>query len=252
MMLALIGVAVCVVCIAFAWQAQAPPQNYDIAELLKKNPQDYALSFGHILDLTPQAMGAFKVPLLVTGFAFVLGTMLNFLLRRANRTFSANLVLALMTAILLYAAHEGLMIFSPVLSSKVLAQAIEANWRPGAMIEDNGDYEAASSVNFYTRHQVRILNGRCNNIWYGSKFPDAPPIFDNDAAFEKLWHGGQTVFLLTDEKAKPDNQVTDECPQKERLPEFLSRDGACVLAKWGGKLVLTNEPKPCPGLTWPR
>jgi 4-amino-4-deoxy-L-arabinose transferase-like glycosyltransferase len=249
--LALVGVAVCVVCIAFAWQAQAPPQNYDIAELLKKNPQDYALSFGHILDLTPQAMGAFKIPLLVTGFAFVLGTMLNFLLRRANRTFSANLVLALMTAILLYAAHEGLMIFSPVLSSKVLAQAIEANWRPGAMIEDNGDYEAASSVNFYTRHQVRILNGRCNNIWYGSKFPDAPPIFDNDAAFEKLWHGGQTVFLLTDEKAKPDNQVTDECPQKERLPEFLSRDGACVLAKWGGKLVLTNEPKPCPGLTWP-
>jgi hypothetical protein len=138
-----------------------------------------------------------------------------------------------------------------VLSSKVLAQAIEAQWKPGAVIEDNGDYEAASSVNYYTRHQIRILNGRCNNIWYGSKFPDAPPIFDDDASFEKLWHGGQTVFLLTDIKSNPENKLTDECPQKEHLPAVMN-DGACVLAKWGGKLVLTNGPKPCPGLTWPR
>jgi hypothetical protein len=50
------GVAVCVACVALAWQAKTPPPDYDIAELLKKNPQDYALSFGHFLDLTPQAM----------------------------------------------------------------------------------------------------------------------------------------------------------------------------------------------------
>ena len=62
-----IGVAACVACFYFAWQAQAPPAHYDIAELLKKNPQDYALSFGHFLYLTPQAMGAFKAPLLMTG-----------------------------------------------------------------------------------------------------------------------------------------------------------------------------------------
>src|SRR5579859_6755659 len=48
--LVVVGVAVCLACVALAWQAQAPPPNYDIAELLKKNPQDYALSFGHILD----------------------------------------------------------------------------------------------------------------------------------------------------------------------------------------------------------
>jgi hypothetical protein len=144
-----------------------------------------------------------------------------------------------------------LKIFSPVLSSKVLAQTIESQWQPGAVIEDNGDYEAASSVNFYTRHQIRILNGRCNNIWYGSKFPDAPLIFDDDASFEKLWRGGQTVFLLTDAKASPANKLTDECPQKEHLPDYVAKDSACVLAKWGGKLVLTNEPKPCPGQAWP-
>jgi 4-amino-4-deoxy-L-arabinose transferase-like glycosyltransferase len=247
MALVVIGLAVCIACITLAWQAQTPPPNYDIAELLKQNPQDYALSFGHFLDLTPQAMGAFKVPLLVTGIAFALGTILNFLLRRANRTFPANMVLALMTVVLLYEAHEGLVIFSPVLSSKVLAQAIDANWRPGAVIEDNGDYEAASSVNFYTRRQIRMLNGQCNNIWYGSKFPDAPPVFDDDESFGKLWNSGQRVFLLTDAKAKPSSEVSDHCPQKDRLPGYIKQEDVCVLARWGGKLLLTNEPKPCLG-----
>ncbi|HZI56343.1 MAG TPA: glycosyltransferase family 39 protein [Verrucomicrobiae bacterium] len=252
MVLAVIGIAVCIACVMLSWEAQAPPRNYDIAELLKQNPEDYALSFGHILDLTPQAMGAFKIPLLVTGFAFLLGTTFNFLLRRVNRTFAANMALTLMTMVLLYATHQGLVIFSPVLSSKVLAEKIEANWKPGAIIEDNGDYEAASSVNFYTRHQIRILNGRCNNIWYGSKFPDAPPIFDDDASFEKLWHSSQTVFLITGAKANPWAQAREECPKKELLPPYVMLQGACLLAKWGGKLVLTNERKTCPGLAWPQ
>jgi 4-amino-4-deoxy-L-arabinose transferase-like glycosyltransferase len=252
MVLVVLGVAICILCAALAWNSQTPPANYDIAELLKKNPQDYALSFGHILDLTPQAMGAFKMPLLAAGFAFALGTILNLILRRRNRAFAANLVLTLMTTVLLYAAHQGLVIFSPVLSSKVLAQAIQRHWKPGAIIEDNGDYEAASSVNYYTRRQIRILNGRCNNIWYGSRFPDAPPIFDDNTSFERLWRGPNTVFLLTDAKAKPSNEVSEECPQKDRLPEYVEKDGACVLARWGGKLVLTNGPKPCPDQAWPR
>jgi len=247
LVLVLIGVAVCIACFMLAWEAKTPPPNYDIAELLKQNPQDYALSFGHFLDLTPQAMGAFKTPLLVTGLAFALGTILNFLLRRGNRTFPANIVLTAMTVALLLAAHQGLKVFSPVLSSRVLAQKIEANWKPNAVIEDNGDYEAASSVNFYTHRQMRILNGQCNNIWYGSKFPDSPPIFDNDASFAKLWNSGQTVFLVTDAKAKPSSEVSDRCPQKDRLPSYIKKEDACVLARWGGKIVLTNEPKPCPG-----
>lgn len=252
LVLACVGVAISVACIALAWNAQAPPANYDIAELLKKNPQDYALSFGHILDLTPQAMGAFKIPLLATALAFALGTIANFVLRRNKRAFAANLVLTLMTVVLLYAAHQGLVIFSPVLSSKVLARAIESQWKAGAIIEDNGDYEAASSVNYYTHRQIRILNGQCNNIWYGSKFSDSPPIFDNNASFARLWHGHDQVFLLTDAKAKPSSEISAECPQKDRIPDYIAREGACVLAKWGGKLVLTNAPKPCPGPAWPR
>src|ERR1041385_5662593 len=248
MVLVVIGVAVCIACSYLAWQAKAPPRGYDIAELLKKNPQDYALSFGHFLDLTAHAMGAFKVPLLATGIAFALGTILNLVLRRKNRAFAANMALAAMTVALLLATHRALEIFSPVLSSKALAQEIERNWQPGAVIEDNGDYEAASSVNFYTHRQIRILNGRCNNIWYGSKFPDAPQIFDDNASFERLWNSNTRVFLLTDAKARPKSEATNECPQKDRLPDFLFREPtkACVIARWGGKLLVRNGPKPCP------
>src|SRR5262249_19120970 len=193
-----VGAAACVAAIMLAAQSKT---NYDISDLLKKNPQEYELSFGHFLDLTPQAMGAFKVPLLLTGMAFGVGTILNWLLRRTNRTFAANIVLAVMMLVVLRAAHSGLKIFSPVLSSKQLAGAIESHWVPGAVIETNGDYETASSVNFYTHRQIRMLNGRCNNIWYGSEFPDAAKVFDDNLSFEKLWRSDQTVFFVTAENA---------------------------------------------------
>src|SRR5437764_3954816 len=183
------GVIVCAIAIMLAVQAQAPPPNYDIAELLKKNPEAYRLSFGHFLDLTPRALGAFKIPLLITGIAFGAGTILNWLLRRSNHTLAANIALALMMVALLHEAHTGLVIFSPVLSSKVLVDTVEKYWKPGDLIESNGDYEAASTLPYYMQQQMRILNGRDSNIWYGSYFPDAPAIFDDDQSFASLWHG---------------------------------------------------------------
>src|SRR5262245_6423796 len=74
-----IGVLACAAAVMLAAQSKTPPPNYDIADLLKKNPQEYELSFGHFLDLTPQAMGAFKIPLLATGIALAAGTFLSFL-----------------------------------------------------------------------------------------------------------------------------------------------------------------------------
>ncbi len=78
---------------------------------------------------------------------------------------------------------------------------------------------------------MRILNGRRNNIWYGSTFPDAPPVFDDDQAFEKLWRSGKRVFLWTEEN---------------NVPSYVKRAEYCQLAKWGGKQILTNELKLCP------
>ena len=54
------------------------------------------------------------------------------------------------------------MIFSPVLSSKTLVEAIERNWKPGAVIEDNGDYFLISQTG-----EVRYWshNGTMNEKW---------------------------------------------------------------------------------------
>src|SRR5215469_12996504 len=235
--LMVIGITACGAAMMLATQAKTPPAHYDIADLLKKNPQEYELSFGHFLDLTPQAMGAFKIPLLLTGISFGAGTLLNWLLRRKNRVFAANMVLAVMMVVFLTAAHSGLVIFSPVLSSKVLADSIESHWTPGAVIETNGDYETASSVNFYTHRQIRMLNGRCNNIWYGSEFPDAAKVFDDDTSFEKLWKSERTVFLITAEDATEKSEPSGKCPQDDSLPGYIQKDKACQVAKWGGKLV---------------
>ncbi|HKD45512.1 MAG TPA: glycosyltransferase family 39 protein [Candidatus Angelobacter sp.] len=230
LVLSIIGMTACLAAVMLALMSRVPPPNYDIAELLRKNPQDYELSFGHFLDLTPRAMGAFRVPLLVTGLALALGTFFNLLLRIRNRTLLANLVLALMMVVVLREAHVGLLIFSPVLTSQPLVETIESHWKPGSVIEDNGDYEAASSINFYTGRQMRILNGQRNNIWYGSRFPDAPPIFDSDESFRKLWGSQRRIFLATDE---------------DSIPGTVKNAGYCQLAKWGGKLILTNELKLC-------
>jgi 4-amino-4-deoxy-L-arabinose transferase-like glycosyltransferase len=195
-----IGVIACMVALELAREAQAPPPNYDIAELLKKNPDAYRLSFGHFLDLTGKALGAFKAPLLISGMALGAGTVLNWLLRRSNRTFAANITLAIMMVIFLRQAQNGLKIFSPVLTSRVLADRIGAVWKPGDLIEANGDYEAASTLPYYLHTQIRMLNGRDSNIWFGSLFPDAPNLFDNDQSFEKLWHGPQRILLWTEEE----------------------------------------------------
>src|SRR5579863_7045757 len=229
-----LGVIACVITVSLALEAQAPPANYDIAELLKKNPEAYRLSFGHFLDLTPKALGAFKLPLLMTGIALGAGTVLNWLLRRWNRALAANLALTAMMLLFLHEAQTGFVIFSPVLSSKVLADKIREVWRPGDLIEHNGDYEAASSLNYYLNRQVRMLNGRDSNIWYGSMFPDAPQdIFDDDKSFARLWQGDQRIFFWTEE---------------DNVPDSIKKAGYCELAKWGGKYILsnfTNEGRRC-------
>jgi hypothetical protein len=133
--------------------------------------------------------------------------------------------------VVLYQAHTGLVIFSPVLSSKVLADRIQPFWKPGDILEDNGDYEAASSLPYYLHQQMRILNGRDSNIWYGSLFPDAPAIFDDDKSFEQLWRSEKRIFFWTEE---------------DKIPPYVINAGYCQLAKWGGKLILTNDRKLCP------
>lgn len=211
----------------FLAYSKAPAPGADLANLLQKNPRDYALSFGHFLDLNGQAMGAFRRPLGMTALALLVGVTANFLLRRAYRPHAANLWLAGGTFGFLIAAHLGLQIFSPVLSSKRLANAIAPVLKPTDTLVIHGEYEAGSSLGFYLgRDDIHILEGRSSNLWYGSFFPDAPPIFESTASLNQLWKGKRRVFLWQD--------------TSEPLP--LIHGKLYLVARSGGKEILSNQP----------
>jgi 4-amino-4-deoxy-L-arabinose transferase-like glycosyltransferase len=197
--LLVVGVIIAVVGFALLLVSKAPPAGTDLSNLLRKNPQDYALSFGHFLDLTPQAMGAFRVPLFGFSLAFLLGTVANWILRRRGRAGAGNAVLAAMMVVLLACVRISFGVFSPILSSKDLAMAIREQYRPGDQIVVIGLYENASTLNFYTGIPLHSLRTPGGNMWYGTQFLGAPRVFETQASFVEMWQGRQRVFLWAEE-----------------------------------------------------
>jgi hypothetical protein len=202
-----------------------PFHGADFAEQLKKNPQEYDLSLGHVLDLTPRALGAFRGPLLGASLAFLLGTGLNWILRRRGRLAQANMALAVMMVGLFACVHSAFSTFSPILSSYKLAVAIRQHYSPGDVIVVDGEYHQASTLNFYTGYPVHVLHEPSGNLWYGSKFPDAPRVFETPESFAALWSRPGRVFLWTDH---------DDPQELRGMTWFL-------LARNGGKSILTNR-----------
>ena len=208
-------------------QSTSTPAGSDLADLLKKNPSEYALSFGHIFDLTPRALGLFRTPLAIFGIALFAGSALNLFFRRRNRAGAGNCALAIMMVFVLLAVHQGLVMFSPILSSKKLADAVEQEFRPGDVIVSYGTYEDASTLNFYVQQPIHVVNTRTEGDMYnGSLFPDAPKIFDDDASFAALWKGPHRVFMWVEEN---------------KVPAIVQQTGSYQLARSGGKLVLMNR-----------
>jgi len=221
-----IGTTLFVVGTVFLFLSKPPAPGVDLADVLKKNPQEYALSMGHILDLTPQALDAFRGPLLATSLAFLLGTGTNWFLRRRGSPSKGNLALAAMMVVILLSVHSALVVFSPILSSKKLADALRSHYRAGDTVVVRGLYENASTMNFYTGIHLLTMHEPTGNMWYGAKFPDAPPVWLTLASFAPMWRGTGRVFLWTD---------------LENPPELVGTP-AYVVARSGGKLLYTNRP----------
>lgn len=224
--LLVIGCVTFIVAAIFLKISKVPAPGSDLADLLTKNPQDYALSFGHFFDLTPQAIGMFHVPLLGFALALLLGTGINYFFRRRGLPAKGNAALATMMIVLLLCVHSALVTFSPILSSKKLADAIERQYQPGDQIVVGGEYESASTLNFYTGLPLRILHEPSSNLWYGSQFPDAPHVFETEDSFHALWDGTSRIFFWTDESD----------------PKALAGEKSYLVARSGGKSILTNQP----------
>jgi hypothetical protein len=134
----------------------------------------------------------------------------------------------------LLAAHLGLQMFAPVISSAQLAEKIAPQVRPEDLVAIHGEYESGSTLAFYLRRvDIHILEGRSSNLWYGSFFPDAPKIFETPESFAAKWSGAQRIFLW--------QSLTDP-PNK--LPPGLAP--VYVIAEGGGKEIVSNQPADIP------
>ena len=214
-----------IVGIALLISSKVPAPGADLADLLDKNPQDYDLALGHFLDLTPEALGMFRPQLIAAVVSLLIGAGLNLWLRYRRKPEHGNIVLGAMMIALLACVHAAFVTFSPILSSKQLAIAIKKHYQPGDVVVIDGQYHQASTLNFYLETPVRILHEPSGNLWYGSKFPDAPRVFETQASFDQLWVSPGTAFLWTDQ----------EIPKElAGLPHYL-------LARSGGKSIFTNR-----------
>jgi 4-amino-4-deoxy-L-arabinose transferase-like glycosyltransferase len=215
------------VCGYFVVTAPHPAPGADLASLLNSNPDFYNLSLGHLFDLTDDAMGLFRGPLIAVALSMLVVGIGSYLLRRRCFTYAANLVLAAAMTISLLAAHEGLVRFYPILGSKNLALAVKQQLRPGDQVIIDGWLSSGSSILFYTGQQAGLVNGRIYGPWYGSFWPDAPPIFGTDDGLRQAWSGSQRIFLLTF--------------NKQRAADLARFAPVHLLASEGGKFILSNR-----------
>ena len=221
-----------VTCAFLAIVAPIPQPGADLSTLLSNNPELYNLSLGHLFDLTGAAMGLFRGPLIAVALGMTILGPVSYVLRRNGRTYAANLVLAGGMTLVLLAAHEGLVRFNPILGSKDLAEAIvdeqELHPAPNDLILLDGELTSGSTLLFYTRQSVGVVNGRVNGLWFGSFWPDAPPLFETETTLRQAWSGPRRVFLLTPTPASRTTNLQTFGPVHE-------------IASAGGKTILTNR-----------
>ena len=207
---------------AILWMVRGLPAPGDISVALNQNPDVYTLSLGHMTDLTLRAFAYLRLPLVVAGVAFALGAVGAWRSRRAVPLAA----LVAMMVLFFHAARLALVVFDPYMASRPLAEALMSS-PPGKLIVDD-QYYTFSSVFFYTNRRALLLNGRVNNLEYGSYAPDAPKnVFIRDADMPALWASSDRFYLVA------------EGPQLPRLNALL---GHLVQVKEsGGKSLFTNH-----------
>jgi 4-amino-4-deoxy-L-arabinose transferase-like glycosyltransferase len=221
-MLALFAAAAALVIAAALFVVRHVPTPGDISTALKQHPEAYTLSLGHLGDLTMQSLAYLRAPLALAGLAFLVGATGAWLLRGSR----AFLALAAMMVLFFHASRMALVVFDPYLSSRPLAEAL-LQAPQGRLIMD-GAYYPYSSVLFYANREALLLNGRINNLEYGSYAPGAPQVFVDDSQLPRLWAGPERCYLVTDST------------QLERLKKLVPPGSLQQVAESGGKFVFTN------------
>lgn len=215
--------AMAIAAILWLVRGAATPGDISVA-LNQQNPEAYTLSLAHVADLTLSAFAYLRVPLAVAGVAFLIGAVGAWQKKKG----APVAALAAMMVLFFHAARLALVTFDPYLSSRPLAQAL-IEGPPGTLIVDD-QYYTFSSVFFYANRRALLLNGRVNNLEYGSYAPDAPQgVFINDSEFQRLWTSDRRYYL------------TVEAPQESRFERLVGKNALHFAAASGGKFLVTNQ-----------
>jgi 4-amino-4-deoxy-L-arabinose transferase-like glycosyltransferase len=227
--LAVIGVAASVTLFIGLWQSRNLPFEPDIGMVLAThNISEDTLSTSHMLDLSYASFAALRLPAALAAVALLAAPLISFVLRLKRRHYLGTWTLALGMAVFLVAAHIALGRFGPYLSSKELAREISARARPEDRVMIYGDQAFGSSLLFYLRRPIELVEGRTTSMWFGSTYADAPKIYLSDADLQKEWAGDDRMFLFVPphQKAKVDALLT----------------GKFVVAEISGKYIYSNRP----------
>ena len=227
--LAVIGILGSVMLAVGLWQSRNLPFQPDIGTVLSQQDTNaYTLSTSHMLDLSYASFAALATAGDAGGDGAVAGSAASFLLRLYRRHYAATWALGAGLAVFLVAAHIALGRFGPYLSSKELARDIAARARPEDKVMIYGDQAFGSSLLFYLRRPIYLVEGRTTSMWFGSTFADAPKIYLSDTDLQQDWASGARVFLFVPpyEKARVDTLL----PSK------------FVIAEVSGKYVYSNRP----------
>jgi 4-amino-4-deoxy-L-arabinose transferase-like glycosyltransferase len=219
--IAVISTAAAAVIAAILFAVRHVPATGDISSALQQHPESYTLSLGHMGDLTLRSFAYLRAPLFLAGIASLVGSIGGWL--RGRRAFIA---LAAMMVLFLHASRMALVVFDPYLSSRPIAEAL-LHAPPGQLIVD-GAYYPFSSVLFYSNKSALLLNGRINNLEYGSYAPGSPAVFIDEAAFIRLWSGTIRYYLVTDSSGLA------------RLSALAGRERLHQIAESGGKFLFSN------------
>jgi 4-amino-4-deoxy-L-arabinose transferase-like glycosyltransferase len=219
--------AACAIAVAVILiQVWTLPTPGDISHALTQHPEAYTLSLGHMEDLTLTSFAYLRLPLIVAGLAFVIGA-------TAGWWRQPQFALAAMMVLFLHAARLAMVVFDPYLSSRPLAEAL-VKAPPGTLIEDDAYYTFSSvffyaNRSYYDHRSALLLNGRKQNLEYGSYAPDAPHVFINDSDFAELWRRPERYYLLA------------EGPSLPRIERWVAKPTLHIVAESGGKYLLTNH-----------
>ena len=215
-----------VACIAILIAVRGVPSPGDISQALSRNPSAYTLSLGHMEDLTLDSFAYLRLPLAMAAVAFLIGCLGN--LRAVGQR--AFLAAALMMVLFFHAARLAMVVFDPYLSSRPLATALERS--PAGTLVIDHHYYTYSSVFFYTNRTAWLLNGRFNNLVYGSYAPGAPNVFLDDGQWREMWLGQKRCYILADDEKRP------------HFEALVGKNALFTVAESGGKMLLTNQALP--------